>query len=138
MFAGSKDRRQLVEISPLETAWILDSGKITPERTWVYDIGLIKTSANAPFFTRGEIRHDRSPICLGAIDIEFLHDDFTSVGWGRRYDEYPPRAKKHPSASSCMKNGVGPKQWRFEDCDMDMLSSNNWECEKKLIPEGYE
>ena len=94
-----------------------------------YDIAVL-TSA-LPLFSDADIRV--GPICLAALNAAIDKErTITTVGWGRRYDEYPRPADgiRDPTYTTCATNKYGPKFDRFKHCSVRFLKSNQWKCKK--------
>ena len=105
------------------------------------DIGLL--IANKPLFDKDKMKNTKSldrppivPICLSPKDADLDNEKIMGVGWGSLYDETRPNEdpNEDPHVSSCMTNEVAPIDWRFEACNMQIIKTNNWSCEKHEYP----
>ena len=109
-----------------------------------YDIGVVKIRRYVKFYSSC-IKYI-GPICLAAMYELGGRAEITTVGWGRRYSEFPENigaSDRNPTESSCTTNEIGPLQHRFKLCDMKAIKDNGWKCNgveslmKNAFPKGY-
>lgn len=81
------------------------------------------------------------PICLAALNTDFKDKTIRGVGWGSQYEESPDKindkSNRDPIISSCMTNQAGPQEWKFQNCDMQEIKKQSWECDTTHHPPGY-
>ena len=77
-----------------------------------------------------------APICLGAENKELHECHITTVGWGKLYTEDPPKksSSMNNEFNTCTTNGVGPKTYRYQICDLSLIEDNEWQCPKTHPP----
>ena len=110
------------------------------------DIGIVQIPDARPFFNRKKLKDENLlgqaniiPVCLAALNYDIKSKKLIGIGWGYQYDEKPGLINgiRHSSYSSCMTSEAGPKNWRFQNCDMDEIQKNGWDCEKNSLPPSY-
>ena len=104
-----------------------------------FDLAILKSNDN--LFNDGD--KYIGTICLAALDADMTKEEITTVGWGERYAEWPPRDFKNayqtraPTRTTCSTNQYGPEIYRFTACDITFLKNNKWRCNKK-VPKFYD
>ena len=122
-------------------AWVIPSSFGQSGFLNDYDVGMVQTKRDKPFFT-GEywLKRYIAPICIPALEEDFSEKDIKGVGWGHRYTESPQadiQSDRNPAWSSCLANEIGPSLWKFRQCDMAQIKENGWSCDKKGYPPNY-
>ena len=125
--------------------WTIDFGYIMSSDPFEDDFGILEITDEV-FFNTSTLMDPSAlpnarivPICLGAIGTDIKNKDVQSAGWGRMYDEAPKSNPRNPEFSSCMTTQASPKNWKFQNCDMQrMKRGNNFKCDKTNPPPGYQ
>ena len=100
-----------------------------------------KAALSQDFLTHDKVEIKTSrivPICLAAKNSDLSGMTMRGAGWGLEYQEKPENNPRNPEFSSCMTSELSPKvEHRFQNCDMQKIQANDWECRKDSAPDDY-
>lgn len=147
---GKKDRSAMLESEKIvmAKAYVMLNGGT---RNIDYDVGLITSPMKLGSRKRVHGKVSRklvpttfyskptstvAPICLGAESKELHECHITTVGWGKLYTEDPPEksSSMNNEFTTCTTNGVGPKTYRYQICNLALIELNEWQCPKTHPP----
>ena len=155
VYGGSKS----VENFSFEKAWAIDEA-YTVTDIWhtsalSADIGILVLSSKVGrskedlFFDKARLMDKNElgralvvPICLTSVDnANIQRKTLRGVGWGVQYDESPEKEPGHLRKtiySSCMTSAASPFFSRYQNCDMEKIEQNGWQCETFIKHPGYD
>ena len=107
-----------------------------PENLKLFDQGALLLDFRSR--RRNQIKTSRIiPICLAKEKSDLSGKTLKGAAWGLEYEELRENNPRNPEYSSCMTSELSLREYRFQNCDMQKIKANDWECRTDQAPNGY-